>query len=114
MIFEDAGNILNGGDTAATDYFRDKTAARIYDKFETVIASSMNNVGVTRLHNNMMTAYNAIPLAQMKISFDLDKHVTTKALDGLFYTVGEEEKKIRKDPAARVSDLLKTVFAEKK
>ncbi len=110
MTFEDAKSILNGGNTAATDYFRSKTSAEILDVFKPVISSSMNEVGVTNAYKAMIGKYTAaIPFARTG-SLDLDAYVTNKATDGLFYMVGEEEKKIRTDPAARVTDLLKTVF----
>jgi L-2-hydroxyglutarate oxidase LhgO len=109
MSIEDARKILDGGDTAATEYFKTKTTSRLYDAFKPIISSSMNDVGVTRSYKDMMTKYESIPFAD-KVSFDLDQYVTTKSLDGLFYMVGQEEKKIRTDPAARVTDLLKKVF----
>jgi hypothetical protein len=112
MTFEDARNILNGGDTAATDYFRVKTTDRIYDAFRPVISSSMGEVGATRKYKAMMDKYESVPFVK-KESLDLDHFVTSKALEGLFYMVGQEEKKIRTDPAARVTDLLKTVFSGK-
>lgn len=111
MTFDDARNILNGGDTAATDYFKAKTYDKVYTAFKPVISSSINDVGVTRSYKEMMGKYEAIPFVR-KESVDLDHYVTTKALDGLFYMVAEEEKKIRTDPAARVTELLKTVFGK--
>jgi hypothetical protein len=71
----------------------------------------MNEVSVTRAFNEMMDKYTSIPFMQSK-SLDLNHYVTEKAMDGLFYMVGQEEKKIRTDPAARVTDLLKTVFGK--
>lgn len=109
MSFEDAGKILNGGDTAATEYFKEKTSSKIYDAFRPVISSSMGKVGVTRSYTDLINKYESIPFVK-KESLDLDRYVTDKALEGLFYMVGEEEKKIRTDPAARVTDLLKSVF----
>ena len=111
MTFEDARTILRGGDTAATDYFKGKTSPRLYDAFKPIISSSMDEVGVTRSYKEMMGKYESIPFMK-KESVDLDHHVTTKALDGIFYMLGQEEKKIRTDPAARVTDLLKTVFGK--
>jgi hypothetical protein len=111
MTFEDAKKILEGGDTAATDYFEEKTHDKIYGAFKPAISSSMDEVGVTRSYKDMMRKYESIPFADKK-SMDLDDYVTNKALDGLFFTVGEEEKKIRTDPAARVTDLLKQVFGK--
>jgi hypothetical protein len=114
MTFEDARKILGGGDTAATDYFRGKTQKKLYDEFRPVVSSSMDEVGVTRSYKNMVGKYAALPLVGGKAeSVDLDDHVTTKALDGLFLVLGQEETKIRTDPSARVTDLLKDVFGRK-
>ncbi|TRZ98605.1 MAG: DUF4197 domain-containing protein [Deltaproteobacteria bacterium] len=113
MTFEDARKILGGGDTAATDYFRGKTQKKLYDEFRPVVSASMDEVGVTRSYKNMVGKYAALPMAGKAESVDLDNHVTTKALDGLFLVLGQEEKKIRTDPAARVTDLLKDVFGRK-
>ncbi|MDP2156961.1 MAG: DUF4197 domain-containing protein [Nitrospirota bacterium] len=109
MTFEDARKILNGGDTAATEFFKSKTSDKIYTAFKPVVSSSMNEVGVTRSYKAMIGKYESVPFVD-KQSLDLDHYVTNKALDGLFIMVGEEERKIRKDPAARVTTLLKTVF----
>jgi hypothetical protein len=111
MSFDDARGILKGGDTAATEFFRKKTKDKIYESFKPIISSSMSEVGVTRSYKNMMARYESIPFMD-KQSVDLDHYVTNKSLDGLFYMVGQEEKKIRTDPAARVTDLLKTVFGK--
>lgn len=112
MTIEDAKQILNGGDTAATDFFKGKTSGRLSEAFKPIISSSMNDVGATRKYKEMMGEYTALPFTSAE-SVDLDQYVTNKSLDGLFYMVGEEEKKIRTDPAARVTDLLKTVFGSK-
>jgi RNA binding exosome subunit len=111
MSFDDARKILNGGDTAATEFFRQKTSDKIAASFRPVVSSSMNEVGVTKKYKDMMGKYESLPVVD-KQSIDLDSYVTDKAMDGLFYMVGEEEKKIRTDPAARVTDLLKTVFGK--
>ena len=113
MKFEDGRKILDGGDTAATEYFRGKTQKKLYDDFRPVVSASMDEVGVTRSYKNMVGKYADLPLVGKPESVDLDHHVTTKALDGLFYMLGQEEKKIRTDPAARVTELLKTVFGGK-
>lgn len=111
MTFEDARKILGGGDTAATEFFREKTHDKLYGAFKPVVSSSMGEVGVARSYKEMMGKYESIPFME-KQSLDLDHYVTNKALDGLFYMVAQEEKKIRTDPAARVTDLLKTVFGK--
>jgi hypothetical protein len=111
MTFEDAKKILNGGDTAATDFFKSKTYDKLFSDFKPAISSSMDEVGVTRSYKEMMGKYTSIPFMKAE-SLDVDKYVTTKALDGLFYMVAREEKKIRTDPGARVTDLLKKVFGK--
>jgi len=111
MSIEDASGILKGGDTAATEYFRKKTNDKIYEAFRPIISSSLSEVGATNAYKNMMGRYESIPFMD-KQSLDLDNYVTNKSLDGLFYMVGQEEKKIRTDPAAQVTDLLKTVFGK--
>jgi len=111
MTFDDARKILNGGDTAATEFFKTKTHDKLYDAFKPIISSSMDEVGATRSYKEMMSKYETIPFMD-RTSVDLDHYVTDKSLDGLFYMVGQEEKKIRTDPAARATDLLKTVFGK--
>jgi hypothetical protein len=109
MTFEDAADILGGGETAATEYFKEKTSEKIYEAFKPTVASSMQEVGVTQAYQQLSDKYSSLPFVK-DIAVDLDDYVTRKALDGLFYMVGEEEKKIRTDPAARATDLLKKVF----
>lgn len=109
MTFDDARRILTGGDTAATEYFRLKTSERIAASFRPIIERSMDDVGATRQYKELLGGFQNIPFAK-KQSLDLDQYVVDKALEGLFYMVGEEEKKIRKNPAARVSSILQEVF----
>ncbi|HEY5973872.1 MAG TPA: DUF4197 domain-containing protein, partial [Geobacteraceae bacterium] len=112
MTFADARGILQGGNTAATEFFRGKTAEKIQGAFRPAIATSMNEVGTTQAFKKVMGSYGALPFTP-KVSFDLDQYVTAKAVDGLFYMLGEEEKKIRTDPAARATELLRTVFGRR-
>ncbi|MGV8080726.1 MAG: DUF4197 domain-containing protein [Syntrophales bacterium] len=111
MSFDDARKILQGGDTAATDYFKARTSDKLYGEFKPVVAANMNKVGVTKAYKDMMAPVESLPLVP-KESLDLDHYVTGKAMDGLFLMIGSEEKKIRTDPAARVTDILKTVFGK--
>jgi hypothetical protein len=111
MTLEDARGIVTGGDTAATDFFSRKTRDRLYAAFKPVVSQKVDEVGATRAYKNMMGRYESVPMMG-KQSLDLDDYVTNKSLDGLFYMVGEEEKKIRTNPAARTTDLLKTVFGK--
>jgi hypothetical protein len=109
MTFSDARKILQGRENEATLYFEDKTRDRLYELFEPLVHSAMSEVGVTRSYQELDAKVRTIPFAE-KLSFDLDDYVTNKGLDGLFFMVAEEERKIREDPAARVTDLLKEVF----
>jgi hypothetical protein len=112
MTFDDVKKILSGNDTAATNYFKGKTTNKLTDVFKPIVSNSMNEVGVTRQYKELVGRYESIPFVK-KESFDLDQYVVTKALDGLFHMVGEEETKIRKNPTARTTDLLKEVFGSK-
>ena len=109
MTLDDAKNILNGGNTAATDFFKAKAIGKLYDAFKPIISSSVNEVGVTRYYKDMTSKFALLPFMKSE-TLDLDHYVTNEALDGLFYMIGEEEKKIRTDPKARVTELLKKVF----
>lgn len=110
MTFENARKILSGGDTAATDYFREKTSAALTAAFRPVVDASMKEVGVVQQYDQLISAYKSVPFASALPSFDLQAYVVSKALDGLFTVLGEQEKKIRTDPAAQVTSLLKKVF----
>jgi hypothetical protein len=109
MSFEDARKILNGGDTAATQYFKAKTSKKLHAAFRPSVETVMNDVGVNRQYNELIGKYQSVPFAK-SIAFDVNDYVTEKTTDGLFFVVGQEEKKIRTNPAARVTDLLKDVF----
>ena len=109
MSFEDAKKILNGGDSAATDYFQNKTRDQLTTAFIPSVEKAMNQVGVISQYNQLVGQYTSLPFIKSP-SFDINNYVVGKSLDGLFYTLAEEEKKIRANPAARVTDLLKEVF----
>ncbi len=113
MTFDDARNILDGPDNAATLYFKDKTNARLHEIFKPIVHGSMSEVGVTSKFQELSDKAKTIPFTD-SLSMDLDEYVTDRALDGLFFMVAAEEKKIRSDPAARVTDLLKEVFGGSK
>lgn len=109
MTFTDAGQILTGGETAATDYFKAKTSDELTAAFRPVVEKTMNETGVTRQYKALVSRFEAIPFAKSQ-SFDIDRYVVSRALDGLFSVLADEERKIRKDPAARVTGLLRDVF----
>jgi len=109
MSFADARQILDGSDDAATRYFQDKTASRLQKVFKPITHQAMSEVGVTHYYQSIDDKIKTIPYAD-QMRFDLDQYVTDNALSGLYLMLAEEEKKIRQDPAARVTDLLKRVF----
>jgi hypothetical protein len=111
MSFDDARKILAGSSTAATEYFKAKTSAKLTAAFQPVVSQSMNEVGVTRQYKELMGRAQTIPFLKSE-TFDLDRYVVGKSLDGLFYVLGQEEQKIRTNPAARATDLLKQVFGK--
>lgn len=109
MTLDDVRGILTGGDTAATDFFRRKTGDRLYAAFKPVVSKKVDEVGATRAYKSMMGRYESVPMMGGQ-SLDLDDYVTRKSLDGLFHMVAQEERKIRTNPAARTTELLRSVF----
>lgn len=110
MTLSDATGILRGGNTAATDYFRQRTSTSLQQRFRPVIQSNMEEVGLYQQYKQLVSAYTSLPLTKAP-SLDLTEHVTDSALKGLFTVLGQEETRIRQDPAARTTELLKDVFA---
>ena len=113
MTIQDAWSILNGADNAATEYLKRTTSTQLREKFSPVIANSLNKVNATKYYGDLVNTYNKIPFVE-KVSPDLTGYATTKAMDGLFLLIADEEKKIREDPIARTTELLKKVFGNKK
>ena len=111
MSFDDARRILSGNDTAATDYFKSKTTDQLVVAFRPFVDKTMNENGVTQQYESLTDELKSIPFVR-KEDLDINKYVVNKALDGLFYMLAEEERKIRKNPAARTTDLLKEVFGK--
>jgi hypothetical protein len=112
MTIDDARGILDGRETAATDYFKAKTTGSLTAAFAPVVHRTMVEVGVTRQYEELFGRAQRIPFLDLE-AFDLDRYVVGKALDGLFHVVGDEEKRIRTNPAARVTDLLREVFGQR-
>lgn len=108
ISIQDGVGILRGGDFAATNYLKDKTLSQLADAFRPVIEQSLQKVDATKHWKTLFTAYNTF--SNDKVNTDLTAYVTEKALAGIFHQVGLEEQKIRKDPMARTTDLLKKVF----
>ena len=109
MTISDGLTILKGSDTAATSYLKKTTSPQLHDSFKPVIRTATQKVDVTKYWTPLVTAYNKIPFVT-RMNPDLDEYITQRALSGLFFLVSQEETKIRKDPAARVTDILKKVF----
>jgi hypothetical protein len=111
MSFDDARKILTGSDTAATEYFKRTSSADLTTAFSPIVKRSMQRVGVVQQYNRVLAS--APGGSALAGQFDLNKYVVGKTLDGLFLMLGEEEKKIRKDPMAQTTSLLKEVFGKK-
>jgi hypothetical protein len=112
MSIQDAMGILKGGDNAATNFLKSKTTSQLTEAFRPVINQSLEKVGATRHWNTVFRNYNR--LAAEKVNPDLSAYVTEKALSGIFMQLAEEEARIRKDPMARSTEILKQVFGNSK
>ena len=108
MTITDAVNILKGGDFAATNYFKGRTTAALTASFKPIIDKALQNVNATKYWGEVTSVYNQF--SSTKVNTDLSAYVTQKAMEGIFYQVGLEEQKIRKDPVARTTEILKRVF----
>jgi hypothetical protein len=110
MTIGDAFAILNGHDTAATEYFRARTETELRARFAPIVSEKTDAVGLGRLYGQLTDAYATLPLTSKPELVDLDAYVTDEALDGLFTVLAREEQAIRRDPAARTTALLRRVF----
>lgn len=109
MSIRDAINIVKGEEDAATQYLKKNTSVELNAKFQPVIKNSLDKVEATKHWEEVINIYNKIPFVK-KMNPDLTAYVTQKAIDGLFVMIAKEEKKIREDPMARTTELLKKVF----
>lgn len=112
MTFDDARKILSGGNTAATDYFKAKTTDQLTAAFRPVVEKTMDENGVTQQYKQLLGQAQSIPFMKNQ-NLDITNYVVSQALNGLFYMLGQEEIKIRQDPAAQTTALLKQVFGKK-
>ena len=110
MSITDGLSILKGGNLAATNFLKEKTTAALTEAFTPVIEASLKKVDATKYWAAVFTTYNKF--SREKVDTDLLSYVTGKAIDGMFYGIGKEEEKIRKDPMARTTELLKKVFGK--
>ena len=113
MTLQDVFNILDGDDTAATQYFRGRTETTLRSRFEPVVQGKMRELDVYREYESLLARYDQIPFVE-KPNLDLADHITSETLDGLFQALGDEEKKIREDPVARTTELLQRVFGSRR
>lgn len=114
MSVDDAQQIWKGSDTAATDFFKAKSSPELIKIYKPLISKSMAKYQVTQKYQDLISKYNSLPLAQNFKAPEIEQYVAGKSLDGLFIVLGQQEKSIRKDPAARVTALLKEVFGTQK
>jgi hypothetical protein len=113
MTFADAEQILRGHETAATDFFRRTSEANLYQRFLPIVKDATARSGVTAAYKRMTDNPLAVVAAQAVLgreSVDLDAYVTSRALDGLFLKIAEQEKLIRENPAERTTEILRRVF----
>ncbi|MEX1001971.1 MAG: DUF4197 domain-containing protein [Crocinitomicaceae bacterium] len=112
MTVQDGFAILNGADTAATHFLRKTTWSPLKGEFKPVVKDAIDKVKLTQYWDPIASGYNKVAkfTGKEEVDTDLNEYVTNKGMNGLFYMVKQEEKKIRKDPAAQVTDLLKKVF----
>ena len=114
MTIGDAKKILKGRDNEATLYFKEKSFGELMNIFKPSVHSVMSKTGVTKKYQDIESKVKAIPFAEaLPLNFDLDGYVAQNALNGIFLMIEKEEKKIREDPAARITELLRDVFGRK-
>lgn len=111
MTFRDVWGILRGEQDAATIYLYDNTYSNLYNEFQPVIVSSLNQYGALDYWTDLVSKYNSLPFVK-KVNPYLEDHITTKALDGMFDMIEKKELAIRTDIKERTSDLLRKVFAK--
>ena len=109
MTLQDAQHILQGGDNAVTEYFTSKTRPSLTQTFKPVVAKSLDKLAITQTYNEMADKASKLGLIRGN-TITVQDHVTSHALDGLYFVIGEEERRIRRDPAATGSAILKKVF----
>lgn len=112
MTVEDAYGILKGSDNAATEYLKEKGGGQLQQEFLPIVKQATNRVGVTENYKALIDNLGMMSKFIDVESLDLDQYVTSKAVDGLYTLVANEEKQIRENPAARTSELLKKVFSQ--
>jgi hypothetical protein len=110
MTITDALTIIRGPKDAATQYFKQKTTARLTAAFSPIIKSSLDKFSATKYYGEVVNTYNGFPTTINKINPDLPSYVVDKAVTALFDQIAKEEANIRANPVARTTDILKKVF----
>ncbi|MFK7755345.1 MAG: DUF4197 domain-containing protein [Flavobacteriales bacterium] len=112
MTIQDGFNILNGPDNAATNYLKEKTTSSLRAEFKPVVDEAIKKVNLTKFWEPVVSKYNLLTILSggEQVNPDLEAYVTTNAMDGLFQHIEQEEKQIRENPQARVTELLQKVF----
>ncbi len=113
MTITDAINIIRGPNNAATNYFKEKTTARLLEAFTPPVKNSLDKVEATRYYGDLVNSYNKFPTTRNKLNPDLTTYVVGKAVDALFDQITKEEMEIRANPVKRTTDLLQKVFGAK-
>lgn len=111
MSVNDAMGLITGPNDAATQYLKKSTSVQLTQKFAPVIDRALDKTEATKYWEDVFTTYNKLPFVK-PVNADLEKYVTEKALDGLFYTMAQQEAQIRKDPAGTANDLIQTIFGK--
>jgi hypothetical protein len=109
MTVKDAKSILTGGDDSVTKFFAEKTRTPLTSRFLPIVTRVTDRIGLARQYNNLASQGEKLGMVKPEQA-RIERHVTGKALDGLYYMIGEEEKKIRQDPVGAGSDIIRKVF----
>src|SRR5712692_8081998 len=109
MTVQDAKGILTGGETSGTEYFQRTTKDQLHSRFLPIVKRATEKVGLAQRYNEYAEKGATLGLVRKEQS-NLDEYVTQKALDGLYLMVGEEEKRIRKDPVSAGASIIRKVF----
>jgi hypothetical protein len=109
MSVQDAKGILSGGDTAATDYFRRATRTQLTQRFLPIVKNATDRVGLAQQYNSLAEQGAALGLVKEEEA-SIERYVTQKALDGLYFMIGEQEKAFRQDPVKATSSIVRKVF----
>jgi hypothetical protein len=109
MSIQDAKGILTGGDTAATDYFKRATRPQLTQRFLPIVKNATDRVGLAQQYNSLAEQGAALGLVKEEEA-NIERYVTQKALDGLYFMIGEQEKAFRRDPVGATSSIVRKVF----